>query len=117
MPTVFDLPHVPPGVQVQADTANASRQIAAFLAKHPGLLEVLAEGLWYLHQAFPESDRFTIALEADRESPDWEYAVVCVQTALPVEEAHRRLDTFTRAWLLEHTAQLGDALLFDVEYV
>jgi len=116
MSTVFDFPRVPPGVQVHADTADASRQITAFLAKHPGLLEVLTEGLWHLHQAFPESDRFTIALEADRESPDWEYAVVCVQTALPVPAAHDRLDAFTRTWLLEHTAQLGDTVLFDVEY-
>jgi hypothetical protein len=33
-------------------------------------------------------------LEADRESPDWEYAVVCVQTALPVPVALERLDAF-----------------------
>ena len=116
MSTVFEFPRVPAGVQVHADTADASQQIAAFLAKHPGLQEILTEGLEHFHQAFPESDRFTIALETDPESSDWAYVVVSVQTALPVPEAHDRMNAFTWGWLQEHTAQLGDTVLFDVEY-
>jgi hypothetical protein len=48
MSTVFEIPRVPPGVQVYADTADTSQQLAALLAKHPGLLEILTEGRWYL---------------------------------------------------------------------
>ena len=72
-------------------SSSRTRTTIEGVAKHPGLLDVLTEGLWYLHQVFPESDRFAIALESGRESPGWEYAAVYVQTALPVPEAHDRL--------------------------
>jgi hypothetical protein len=119
MSTVFEFPRVPAGVQVHADTADASQQIAAFLAKHPGLLEVITEGLGHLHQAFPESqmDAYEIDLEADREVADWEYLVIRVKTALPVETAHARITAFDETWLLDHSAKIGGRVIFDVEYV
>ncbi len=103
--------------QERADREAVLRPIAAFLAKHEeGLLALLHDGIRHLHKAFPESRSFLLTLEADRELPDWEYLVVSVTTALPVEEAHARLNVFADAWLLDHVAQIDDKLLFDLEY-
>ena len=103
--------------QERADREAVLRPIAAFLAKHEeGLLALLHDGIRHLHKAFPESRGFLLTLEADRELPDWEYLVVSVTTALPVEEAHARLNVFADAWLLDHFAQIDDKLLFDLEY-
>jgi len=117
MPAVFALPDAPPDLEVQVDAAEVLPQIAAFLAKHPGLQEVLHDGIQHLRKAFPESRCFILALEADPEIPGWDYLVVSVKTALRVADAHARLDTFADAWWLAHIAQFGDVLLFDLEYV
>ena len=104
--------------QERAQSEAMLRPIAAFLAKHEeGLLELLYEGIQHLRKAFPEHRSFVLTLEADHELPDWEYLVVSVQTPLPVEEANARLNAFADAWLLGHVAQIGDKLLFDLEYL
>jgi hypothetical protein len=117
MPTIFTLPDAPPDIQVQVDTAEVLPQIAAFLAKHPGLQEVLYAGMQRLHQTFPESRALLLALEADPEIAGWESLVVLVKTSLPVDTVHARLTTAFDPWWLEHIAQFGNVLLFDVEYV
>jgi hypothetical protein len=117
MPAVFALPDVPPEVTVQVDTAEVLPQIAAFLAKHPGLREVLYAGIQRLHQTFPESSEFLLALEEDPEIAGWESLVVLVKASLPVDTVHARLTTAFDPWWLEHIAQFGNVLLFDVEYV
>ncbi len=103
--------------QERATREAAMQQIAAFLAKHEGLLELLNEGIQHLRQAFPENRSFMVTLEADREAPNWAYLVVSIKTSLPVEEADSHLDAFADAWLLDHVAQIGDKLLFDLEYL
>ena len=90
--------------------------IASFFAKHPGLLELLNDGIQHLRHVFPESRGFTMTLEADREVSDWEYLVIRVKTTLPVEEAHTCMVTFDEEWLLDRSAAIGGKLLFDVEY-
>jgi exonuclease VII large subunit len=90
--------------------------IASFLAKHPGLLEVLNDGIQHLHHAFPGNRGFTMTLEADREVSNWEYLVVRVKTNLSVEDAHKCMAAFDEEWLLDRSAAIGDTLLFDVEY-
>lgn len=104
--------------QERAQSEALLRPIATFLAKHgEELLELLNEGIQHLHKAFPESQSFVLTLEADRELTDWEYLVVLVKTSLPMEEGNARLNAFTNSWLLGHVAQIGDKLLFDLEYV
>lgn len=104
--------------QERAQREAMLRPIATFLAKHEdGLLELLSEGIRHLHNAFPESRGFVLTLEVDPELPDWEYLVVSIKTSLTVEEANARLNAFTNSWLFDHVAQIGDKLLFDLEYV
>ncbi|ETX05407.1 hypothetical protein [Candidatus Entotheonella palauensis] len=81
------------------------------------LLELLNEGIRHLHKAFPESQCLILALEVDHELPDWEYLAVSIKISLSVEEANSRLNAFTHSWLLRHAAEVGDRLLFDLEYV
>jgi hypothetical protein len=117
MPAVFALLDAPPEVQVQVDTAEMLPQIAAFLAKHPGLREVLQAGIQRLHHAFPDSSEFLLTLEEDPEIAGWESLVALVKTSLPAATVHARLTTAFDPWWLEHMAQFGTVLLFDVEYV
>jgi hypothetical protein len=117
MPAVFALPDVPSEVTVQVDTVEVLPQIAAFLDKHPGLQAVLQAGIQRLHQTFPDSSAFLLALEADPEIAGWDSLVVLVKTSLRVDTVHGRLTTAFDPWWLEHIAQFGNVLLFDVEYV
>jgi hypothetical protein len=91
--------------------------LSAFIAPHAGMLEMLYDGLQHLRQIFPDSPAFTIALEADCEVADWAYVVIRVKTALPVETASARIAAFDETWLLDHSAEIGGTLLFDVEYI
>jgi len=119
MSAVLELPQPVPQVEMWGVWPEGAQPIAAFLAKHPGLLEVLNTGLHHFSQLFPFPDRsgFTLALETDPEIAGWKYLAVSVQTTLPVAEAHGRLQRFDEQWWLEHVAQFGDVLLFDLEYV
>ncbi len=110
------LEHLDQAATEMHETFERLQPIASFFAKHPGLLEVLNDGIQHLRHAFPDSRGFTMTLEADREVSDWEYLVIRVKTNLPVEEAHTCMAAFDEEWLLDRSAAIGGMLLFDVEY-
>lgn len=116
MPTVIEL-EAPADVHTPVELPAGILPIATFLAAHPGMLEVVNEGIQHLHQVFPETSGFRLALKADPDIADWTYLVVSVKTASPVAEAHARLKKFVETWWLAHSAQCGDVLLFNVEYL
>lgn len=89
----------------------------AFLKRYPSLLLLLVEGVDHLCHAFPESQEFSLEFEVDPELPNWQYLAVRIHTSLPSDQAHARLEAFDEAWLLDHTEQIGDKLLFTLECV
>jgi hypothetical protein len=117
MSAVLDFPGIPPEVQVQVNTTEELQQITTFLGKYPGLQEALHAGLQQVHHAFPTSAHVLVTLETDPDIAGWDYLVVAIPTALPVAEAQTRFNTFVDAWWLEHIAEFGDVLRFDLEYV
>jgi hypothetical protein len=91
--------------------------VEAFLARYPFLAPLLTEALTPLGEAFGEDTPLVVAVEIDPEVPGWEELVVLVETALDVEEAARRLETFETTWWLDHLPQAHGKLFFTLEFV
>ena len=91
--------------------------IKAFLARYPFLAPLLTEALPPLEEAFGEDTPFVVAVDSDPEVPGWDELVVLVATALDVEEAAHRLDTFETSWWLDHLPRAQGKLFFTLEFV
>lgn len=97
MPTVFALLNMPSEGKVQVDTPEELQHVAAFCDEHPGLSDVLHEGIQHLLQtAFPESPGVTITLEADPDMAGWEWLVVSVKTPRSAADAQAHLHALRR---------------------
>ena len=91
--------------------------VEAFLARYPFLAPLLTEALPPLEAAFGDDTPFVVAVDSDPEVPGWDELVVLVATALDVEEAAHRLDTFETTWWLDHLPRAQGKLFFTLEFV
>lgn len=91
--------------------------VEAFLAQYPFLIPVLTEALVPLAEAFGTETPLVVAVETDPEVAGWEELRVDVETALPVEEADRRLEAFDTAWWLDNLPRAAGKLFFTLAFV
>lgn len=91
--------------------------VAAFLARYPFLLPLLTEALGPLREAFGPETPLVVAVDIDPEVAGWEELRVDVETALPVDEADRRLEAFDTVWWLDNLPRAEDKLFFTLAFV
>ena len=91
--------------------------LAAFVARHPVVHDLLVEAEAPLRAAFGADATLALAVETDPEIPGWEYVVAHIETALPRAHAARCLAAFDTAWWLAQGPRAADLLLFDVAVI
>jgi hypothetical protein len=91
--------------------------VGAFLARYPFLVPLLTEALRPLEDAFGTDTPFVVAVETDPEVANWEELRVDVETALPVNEADRRLEIFDTTWWLANLPRAQGKLFFTLAFV
>jgi len=92
-------------------------QLAAFLRKHPFLLDLLAEAPGQIGQHFGPEVQLALEVFSDPEAEDEEEAFILILTDLPPEQARSRLDQLDEEWWLDASQAAGGLLNIDVEYL
>ena len=98
-------PHAPP----------ERTTLAAFLARHPVVHDLLQEAEAPLRAAFGADVTLALAVETDPEIPGWEYVVAHIETVLPREHAAQCLEAFDTAWWLAQGPRAADLFLVELK--
>ena len=100
------------GLFVLADPAKVAR----FLAQHPELVGLLLEARPELRRCFGEAP-VRLQVVSDPEAPGPIELFGYIATDLEASEALERLRRFDAEWFIEHRAEAGELLNFDVEFL
>jgi hypothetical protein len=92
------------------------RRVAAFAFDRPRLLNALLDAYPRLSALFGHEASLELRLRTDPEIPSRRYLAVFVATGIPVKEALRRMDRFDADWWLDRVGELGQELLFTLDF-
>jgi hypothetical protein len=91
--------------------------VAAFLFDRPRLLNAVLDAYATLSAIFGPEASAELRLRADPEIPTRRYVAVLIVTGLPVEDALSRAERFDAEWWLDRIGDLGQELVFTLEFI
>lgn len=91
-------------------------RVSEFLKAHPFLLPLLGDARPKIAECFGLHTDVWLEVVSDPEAPDTAEFFGYIRTALPPDEASRRLRRFDREWFIRALRQARGALNFDVEF-
>jgi hypothetical protein len=97
-------------------TFRNPQEVSEFLHAHPFLVPLLVEAHDRIAHYFEPSPEVVLEVITDPEAEDDHELFVFIRTALPPDEAIRKLDWFDQEWWLEASPRAKCLLNIDVEY-
>lgn len=91
-------------------------EVSEFLHAHPFLVPLLVEAHGRISQYFAPSPEVILEVITDPEAEDDRELFAFIRTALPPDEAMRKLDGLDQEWWLEASSRAKCLLNIDVEY-
>lgn len=99
-----------------AYTFRDGDSVAAFLLRHPYLVDLLMEARGEIRKQFGPETPVVLQLSSDAEAEHDEELLALVLTPLPVDEALSRLDRLDETWWLDALDRAQDQLTIHVEF-
>ncbi len=98
-------------------TVRNPSAVRRFIQAHPDLVDIVVEAHSQVQKHFGPGTRIALEVVRDPDAQDAEQLFAYIQTALPVDEALKRLDQLDEEWFLDQVDLVQDDFNLNLEFV